>query len=52
VDLEVINPIESKTILGCDWYNGRNGGWFDNGDGITIISNGSSNDNWQSCDWV
>lgn len=32
MDLEVINPIESKTVLGGDWYNT----WWDNGDGITI----------------
>ena len=32
MDLEVINPIETKTVLGGDWYNN----WWDNGDGITI----------------
>lgn len=28
LDLELINPIESKTILGGDWYD-VNGGWLD-----------------------
>jgi hypothetical protein len=37
MDLEVINPIESKTVLGGDWYNS----WWDNGDGMTIEFGGS-----------
>lgn len=38
-DLEVINPIESKTILGGDWYNDDMwGGWLDE----VVIGGGSS----------
>lgn len=36
-DLEVINPIESKTILGGDWYD-MDGGWID----TVYIGGGSS----------
>jgi hypothetical protein len=45
MDLEVINPIESKTVLGGDWYNT----WWDNGDGMTIVfgnDGGSGGFNW------
>jgi hypothetical protein len=42
-DLEVINPIESKKVLGGDWYNGWDS-WYYDQDGITFTYGG--NDDW------
>jgi hypothetical protein len=39
MDLEVINPIESKTFLGGDWYNGWDSWYYDDG-GITFTYGG------------
>jgi hypothetical protein len=42
-DFEVINPIESKKVLGGDWYNGWDS-WYYDQDGITFTYGG--NDDW------
>ncbi|WP_347053574.1 C39 family peptidase [Flavobacterium olei] len=67
LDLEIIDPIESKTILGGYLYDENpgggwsgdgssssppNGGYYNNGDGITIIGHGSGGSNSGSYgDW-
>ena len=59
MDLEVINPIESKTLLGGEWYDTPdplNGGWLNNVNVGGGSSSGGGYDTWggivdYSSDW-
>lgn len=42
MDLEVINPIESKKVLGGDWYNDWDLGWLNE----VVISGGGGGGGW------